>query len=164
MNSTLPRWLAPFSLGLGLVLSVRPAGAITPRETALHAIGLKTITAIATGNYAYISSIVDPQGIYVGHDGVKHTAATFRDDLTHRTGLYCELFEKGCKTDHNPGYTLGHAFNAPGWPRGADLKSKIDGDDGTVECWEFGGKGDLIATLSYRFDGGKWYLYNIYYV
>jgi len=162
MNSTLPRWLAPFSLGLVLVLSVIPAGAITPRETALHAIGLKTITAIATGNYAYISSIVDPQGIYVGHDGVKHTAATFRDDLTHRTGLYCELFEKGCKTDHNPAYTLGHVFNSGGDPLDADLQFKFDEDKGSLDYNERSGDG--IATFSYRFSGGKWLLTDIHYV
>ena len=164
MNLKSARHTAPFCLGILLAIASIPGYALPPKEVALHDIGRRTILAIAHGDSAYISSIVDPQGILIGYDGVKHSAASFRDDLARHTGLYCELFEKGCKTDHNPGYTLGHVFNTPGWPRDADLKSKIDGESGTIECWEFGGDGDLIATLSYRFVGGRWYLYDIHYV
>ncbi len=77
---------------------------------------------------------------------------------------HCELFEKGCKTDHNPGYTLEHVLNSGAKPTSSDLKFKIDGNVGTLEYWEFGGVGDLIVTLSYRFAGGKWCLHNIHYV
>ena len=164
MNFALPKRPAFFYLSVLLFLAVVPCYAVTPNETVLRTIGRKTILAIADGDSAYISSIVDSQGIYVGYDGVKHSAESFRNDLARHVGLYCELFEKGCKTDHNPGYTLGHGFKVPGGPRNADLKSKTDGETGAVEYWEFGSNGDLVATLSYRFVGGKWYLYNIHYV
>ena len=164
MNSTSPRWLVPFCLGFLLLVCAVSTQAITPKEASLHEIGRRTITAIANGDSAYISSIVDPEGIFVGYDGVKHTTQSFRSDLRNRIGLYCELFEKGCKTNHNPGYTLGHVFKSGEPQSDADLKFKIGGNNGTLEYWEFGGAGDLIATLSYRFAGGKWYLYNIHYV
>jgi hypothetical protein len=141
-----------------------PGLAIPPKKVALHAIGRKTILAISSGDSAYISSITDPRGIYVGHDETKHPTASFQKDLLKHIGLYCELFEKGCKTDHNPAFTLGYVFRTGGSPPSANLKFKIDGTNGTLEYWEFGGEGDLIATLSYRFTGGKWYLYNIHYV
>jgi hypothetical protein len=162
MNLIAPRRLVFFCLSFVLVSAVL-AQTIPPKEATLHAAGRKTILAIAHGDFAYISSIVDPQGILIGYDGVKHSAASFRDDLAHHTGLYCELFEKDCKTDHNPGYTLGHVLMSGSDPLNADLQFKIDKDNGTLDYMEPGG-GDLIATLSYRFAGGKWYLYNIHYV
>jgi hypothetical protein len=165
MKSASPQRLIPFCLNLLFILSAISAGAITPKEATLQGIGRKTITAIATGDYVYISSIVDPQGIYVGYDGVKHTTESFRNDLAQHIGLYCELFEKGCKTNHNPGYTLGHVFmTAPSSnPLNADLQFKIDRDKGSLDYIERSG-GDGIATFSYRFTGGKWVLYNIHYV
>jgi hypothetical protein len=134
------------------------------KEASLRIIGRKTINAIASGNSDYISSIVDPNGILVGYDGVKHSADSFRKDLVDHVGLYCDLFENGCRTKHNPGYTLGYVLRSGGRPSDADLKSKINGNDGTIEYWEFGGAGDLISTLSYRFAGGRWLLYNIHFV
>ncbi len=100
----------------------------------------------------------------MGYDEVRHPADSFKDDLARHVGAYCELFEKDCKSDHDPGYTLEHVLRSGGKPTNSDLKFKISGNKGTVEYWEPGGAGDLIATLSYRVAGGKWYLYNIYYV
>jgi hypothetical protein len=74
--------------------------------------------------------------------------------------MYCELFEKGCKAQHNPAHTLGHIFRSSANAIDSDLKFKT----GTLEYWEFGGEGDLIATLSYRFVDGKWYLRGIHFV
>jgi hypothetical protein len=156
---------ASFCLSIALLFSAVPAHAITPKEAALHTIGRKTILAIANGDAAYISSITDPHGIYVGYDGVKHSAESFRDDLAKHIGLYCELFDKGCRTNHNPAYTLAHSFTSALSPNplNADLKYKINKDNGSLDYVEPVG-GDGIATLSYRYAGGKWYLYNIYFV
>jgi hypothetical protein len=141
-----------------------PSSASTPKEAALHTTGLRTIQAIAGGDAAYIASIADPKGIYVGYDKIRHPVDSFKNDLAHNVGLYCELFEKNCKTNHNPSYSLGHVLSSGAKPTNSDLKFKINGNVGTLECWEFGGAGDLIVTFSYRFADGKWYLYNIYYV
>ena len=141
-----------------------PAGAVTSKEAALHTTGLRTIQTIAIGDAAYIASIVDAKGIYVGYDEVRHPAESFKNNLAHHVGVYCELFEKDCKTDHNPNYSLEHVLSSGEKPTDSDLKFKIDGSVGTLEYWEFGGAGDLIVTFSYRFAGGKWYLYNIHYV
>jgi hypothetical protein len=138
--------------------------ATSPKEAALHSIGVRTIRAIADGNTAFVASIADPEGIYVGYDEVRHTADSFRSDLALHVGMYCELFEKGCKTRRNPLYTLGHVFRSSASSTDSDLKFKIDGNVGTVEYWEFGGAGDLVATFSYRFANGRWYLQNIHYV
>ena len=149
---------------LGLILPCAAlAQAIAPKETALHAAGVNTVRAIAAGNAAYLSSIVDAQGIKVGHDDVIYSAQSFRNDLAHRSGVYCELFEKGCTTDHNPVYTLQHVFQSSSDPLDADLKFKLNGTEGTLDYSERGG-GNLIATFTYRFAGGKWYLCNIHYV
>jgi hypothetical protein len=156
--------MRPAALCLTLILLVSAARAVTAKEASLQVIGRRTIAAIAAGNSDYISSIVDPHGIYVGYDGVKHSAESFQKDIAGHVGLYCDLFEKGCKTEHTPGYTLAYVFRSGGLPADANLKSKINGSDGTVEYWEFGGAGDLIATLSYRFSGGRWVLYNIHFV
>ncbi len=164
MNSIPPQRLAPFCLSLALISSVIPAVAVVPKDAALHAVGRTTILAIATGDATYLSGIIDPEGIYIGHHGIKHSTESFRRDFELHIGLYCELFENGCKTEHNPDYTLEYVFKSGGNPRKSDLKFKINGNNGTLEYWEFGGGGDLIATLSYRFAGGKWYLYNIHYV
>lgn len=39
------------------------AGAATSKVAALHAVGLRTIQAVASGDAAYIASIVDAKGI-----------------------------------------------------------------------------------------------------
>jgi hypothetical protein len=139
-------------------------GAVKSKEAALHATGLRTVQAIAGGDAAFIDSIADPKGIYVGYDEVRHPVDSFKNELAHHVGLYCELFEKDCKTDHNPNYSLGHVLNSGAKPTNSDLRFKIDGSVGTLEYWEFGGAGDLIVTFSYRFVGGNWYLYNVHYV
>ncbi len=141
-----------------------PLRAASPKESALHQIGFRTIRAIANGDAAYIASIADPEGIYVGYDGIRHSANSFRGDLAHHIGMYCELFEKGCKTVHDPSYTLQHVFKSGTPPSNSDLKFRIDGNAGTLEYFEFGGDGDLIATFTYRFADGKWRLRNIHYV
>jgi hypothetical protein len=160
-NIRAPLYLTLFMVSLTLAL---PSLAASPKEAALHTIGIRTIHAIADGDPAYIGSIADPEGIYVGYDEVRHTADSFRNDLARHLGVYCKLFEKGCKTHHDPVYTLGHVFRSSANPTNSDLKFKIDGNVGTLEYWEFGGAGDLIATLSYRFAEGKWCLHSIHYV
>ena len=132
------------------------------RIAALHTIGVRTFKAIATSDSAYISSIVDPDGIAVGADSNKRPVTSFRADLQKHNGVYCELFQKGCTSSHNPDYTLGHSLTRA--PRQADVKFKMEGNSGTIEYWEFGGKGDLIASFSYRYTGGRWYLCDIRFV
>jgi hypothetical protein len=161
MHRILPMLLALFFLGVPLSYATR---GVTSEEANLHAKGRKTILSIANGDFAYISSITDPQGVYVGYDEMKHSMASFQSDLLNHVGLYCELFERGCKTNHNPDYTLGHVLKSAGTYPMLSLKFKVNGNNGTVEYWEFRGDGDLIATLSYRLAGGKWYLCNIHYV
>jgi hypothetical protein len=160
-NSRLALLLAVLlsSLTVGLL-----SGAVTSKEAALHTTGLRTIQAIENGDAAYIASIVDAKGIYMDYDEVRHPAESFKNDLAHHVGVYCELFEKDCKTDHNPKYSLGYVLRSGAKPTKSDLRFKIDGNVGTLEYWEFGGAGDLIVTLSYRFADGKWYLSNIHYV
>lgn len=148
---------------VSLTQSLAPQAA-AQKEATMHKIGVATIRAIADGDPAYIASIVDPEGIYVGYDNVRHTTGSFKNDLAHHVGLYCELFEKDCKTDHNPAYTLEHTLGSGAGRTNSNLKFKIEGNVGTLEYWEFGGAGDLIATFSFRFADGKWYLYNIHYV
>lgn len=154
-------YLAPLFVLLMLAKSLLAA---SPKDAALHRIGIRTVDAIAYGNPVYVASIADPEGIYIGYDGVLHTADSFRTDLARHAGVYCELFEKGCKTVHNPGYTLEHVFRSGATPTKSDLKFRINGNAGILEYWEFGGDGDLIATFTYRFADGRWYLCNIHYV
>ena len=154
-----------FSLLLAVCFSLPLRAQPDQREQALKTTVEKTVRAIASGDSAVLASIVDPQGISVGADNLRHSASSFRYDLTNHTGLYCELFQKGCKTQHNPQYTLGYVLSTgpADYPLGADVEFKIDKDKGTFDYIEPVG-GDLIVTFSYRFVGGKWYLYGIHYV
>ena len=161
MGLVLPKRSAPLLLTL-LLCPAPPVSAITPKESALHAIGLRTIKAIAGGDASYLASIADPQGITAGKDGVQQPIEAFRAELEHRSGAYCDLFEKNCATDHNPVYTLQHAFTSGPDPLDADLAFNVDRAQGTLEYRTSGG-GNLIATFVYRYTGAKWVLSGIRY-
>lgn len=154
--------IAALLFAMSLIAVHLQAQSASAKESALRAVGIQTVKAIAHGNPSYLVSIVDPQGILIGHDEPKLSAELFRNKIKERTGAYCELFESGCKTSHNPAYTLGYVFNTAGDPLNADLKFNINGNKATLDYSEAGGDG--IATFSYRFVGGRWYLYSIYFV
>lgn len=132
-------------------------------ELPVKPVAVKTIRAILSGDTVYLTSITDPRGILVGYDGIRHSAADFRKDLTDHTGLYCEIFKGPCKTPHNPDWTLANALTVPKPEPPLDLRVHTHGNTTRVDYIEPGG-GDLVVSFFYRLQGGRWLLYNIGFV
>jgi len=70
-----------------------PIETATPTTSELE----KTFFAIVRdGDALQFLAYVPEDGVNLGHDAKPTPRAAIEDQLTHRTGLYCKLFDSGC--------------------------------------------------------------------
>jgi hypothetical protein len=131
----------------------------TPSTDNLRQIAQKTIHALSVDDSAYIVSILDPHGIYIGLDAPKMSASSFRTQMSAHRGVYCDLFEHGCKEKLSPGSSsLAHVLAS-----GPAPELSVQLDQGSVRAIGKSSHEELF-TLYYRFSNGQWLLTQIDYV
>ena len=88
-----------------LCVSIHACAQATAGETAASAkaaapttseLEQKFFAIVRSGDALGFLSYVPEDGVNLGRDAQNSTRASIEDQLTHRTGLYCKLFESSC--------------------------------------------------------------------
>lgn len=72
------------------------AGPAKPGGISASALGNDFFAIIRDGDSKRFLSYVPEDGVDVGRDAQHHTRSEIEDQFTHRSGLYCELFDSSC--------------------------------------------------------------------
>lgn len=88
-----------------------PVGAAPPRDTgataahadaSLSALERQFFAIVKDGDALKFLSYIPEDGVNLGRDALHSTRDEIEDQLTHRTGLYCKLFDSSCIPSHSP--------------------------------------------------------------
>jgi hypothetical protein len=96
MKSTTRIILVCTFLSLPLLLSGQEASEGERSLDPVLALGGKTLDAIRKKNTDFLSTVIDPDGLFVGIDTPKISAARFKRDLSQKRGVYCLIFDASC--------------------------------------------------------------------
>ena len=73
-----------------------PATASVPADVSPSALERQFFAIVRNGDALQFLSYVPEDGVNLGRDAQLATRAEIEDQLTHRTGLYCKLFDSSC--------------------------------------------------------------------
>lgn len=66
------------------------------KDTELSSLAERTVNAIRDKDAPFLSANVDDNGVFVGTDSNRMSAAEFRRQLDQRNGVYCVIFDASC--------------------------------------------------------------------
>jgi hypothetical protein len=135
-------------------------------EMQVKLIGAKVVDAIKNRDTNLLSSVVDPNGIYLGSDSAKISAAQFRKELSEQRGAYCVIFDVSCEKggfQKSPmGFSLRDALmREPVTLSASDATAHPQ--DMAVEVERAQHTDEVPFTLFFRRVGNSWKLQQIEY-
>ncbi len=80
-------------------VAVAPSKPSASAEGATSALEKEFFAVVREGDALKLLSYIPEDGVNLGRDAEHTTRAAVEEQLTHRTGLYCKLFDSSCMTE-----------------------------------------------------------------